>query len=74
MWKVSARCLQGVWRMSVWCLEGVWKVSERSLEDVWKVIASFQDGVKLKTYTWNSSVALLSPTCPQILSGNVKYC
>ena len=69
--------------MSVWCLEGVWKESGGCLESYWKLSGSAWNSIKfnllssltwdftvikMKTFTWNSSVALLSPTCSQIFS------
>ena len=47
-------------------------VSGRCLKGVWRVIESFLDQLEIQskfnllstlTFTWNSSVALLSPTC-----------
>ena len=51
-------------------------VSGRCLKGVWRVIESFLDQLEIQskfnllstlTFTWNSSVALLSPTCIQVV-------
>ena len=72
---VPGRSLEGlksVCMMSGRCLKGVVRVSERLLEAFW-INLKFNINlstltwdftmIKIKTFTWNSSVALLSPTC-----------
>ena len=74
IWKCSKRFLEGVWkvwRVSVWCLKGVWRGSGRLLEAFWinlkfNLLSTLTwdfTMIKMKTFTWNSSVALVSPTC-----------
>ena len=71
--------LESVWRVSGMSLEGVWKVIGTFLDQVdtqsklnsckyhlvsWATNLTWDfTKIKRKTYTWNSSVALLSPTC-----------
>ena len=75
----SGGCLYGVWNVSGKIPEGVWKAFGSSLDEdgiqsklnsckchlaslATKLTLDFTK-IKIKTYTWNSSVALLSPTC-----------
>ena len=75
----SGECLYGVWNVSGKSPEGVWKVLGSFLDQdgiqsklntckyhlsTWATKLSLDfTKVKMKTYTWNSSVALFSPTC-----------
>ena len=71
--------LDSVWKLSGMSLEGVWKVIGSFLDQVeiqsklnsckyhlasWATKLAWDfTKIKMKTFTWNSSVALLSPTC-----------
>ena len=57
-------------------------VSGRCLKGVWRVIESFLDQLEIQskfnllstlTFTWNSSVALLSPTCSVLLQYTIHF-
>ena len=77
VWNVSGWCQEGILKVSevVWkgswkCMEGeksflkesnILGMSSRLLYSFWSVWVFTK--IKMKTYTWNSSVALLSPNC-----------
>ena len=67
----SGECLYGVWKVSERSLEGVWKVigsflDQLEIQSKFNLLSTLTwdfTMIKMKTFTWNSSVALLSPTC-----------
>ena len=71
MFERSGECLYGVWKVSERSLEGVWKVigsflDQLEIQSKFNLLSTLTwdfTMIKMKTFTWNSSVALLSPTC-----------
>ena len=65
----SRECLYGVWKVPERSLEGVWKVigsflDQLEIQSKFNVLSTLTwNFTEIKTFTWNSCVALLSPTC-----------
>ena len=67
--------LESVWKVSERSLEGVWKVIGSFLDQLeiqykFNLLSTLTwdfTMIKMKTFTWNSSVALLSPTCSSLI-------
>ena len=59
---VSGRCLKGVWRVIESFLD---QLEIQSKFNLLSTLTWDFTMIKIKTFTWNSSVALLSPTCLQ---------
>ena len=65
-----------VWKASERSLEGAWKVigsflGQLEIQSKFNLLSTLTwdfTMIKMKTFTWNSSVALLSPTCFLFLS------
>ena len=63
--------LESVWKVSERSLEGVWKIigsflDQLEIQSKFNLLSTLTwdfTMIKMKTFTWNSSVALLSPTC-----------
>ena len=60
VWKVPERSLEGVWKVIGSFLD---QIEIQSKFNLLSTLTWDFTMIKMKTFTWNSSVALLSPTC-----------